>query len=173
MRPRRAILLPAAAGASLLLISACGSSTDTGTSSSAVAASTTTTSSATSQAQGAVITVGTSSLGPMIVDSRGLTLYLFEADTGTSSTCSGACAQTWPPLLTKGAPQAGNGASAAQLGTTARADGTTQVTYGGHPVYYYAGDTKPGDTSGEGINSFGAGWDMLTPAGQKIEKPGS
>jgi len=172
MRPRRAILLPAAAVATLLLISACGSA-DTGTSSSAAAASTPTSAASTSQTQGAVIDVGTSSLGPMIVDSRGLTLYLFEADTGNASTCSGACAQTWPPLLTKGAPQAGNGAAAGQLGTTARPDGTKQVTYAGHPVYYYAGDTKPGDTSGEGINSFGAGWDMLTPSGQKIEKPGS
>ena len=172
MRPRRAILLPAAAVGTLLLISACGS-TDTGTSSSAAAASSPASAGSTSQSQGAVITVGTSSLGPMIVDSRGLTLYLFEADTGSTSTCSSACAQTWPPLVTKGAPRAGNGAFASVLGTTARTDATMQVTYAGHPVYFYAADTKPGDTTGEGVNSFGAGWDMLTPSGQKIEKPGS
>jgi predicted lipoprotein with Yx(FWY)xxD motif len=174
MRPRRTILLPAVAVGILLLVSACGSAaTDTSTSSSAAAANSSGTGASPSPAQGAAVTVGTSSFGPMIVDSRGRTLYLFEADSGTTSTCSGACAQAWPPFLTHGAPQAGTGASATQLGTSTRADGSMQVTYAGHPLYFFASDTKPGDTTGEGVNSFGAGWDMLTPAGQKIEKPGA
>src|SRR5256886_14032947 len=92
----------------------------------------------------ATISVQGSSLGQILVDGNGKTLYLFEADTSTQSTCSGACAQAWPPVTTKGAPKAAGGASASLLGTTARSDGTTQVTFGGHPLYSFTGDTKPG-----------------------------
>jgi predicted lipoprotein with Yx(FWY)xxD motif len=121
----------------------------------------------------ATISVQGSSLGQILVDGNGKTLYLFEADTGTQSTCSGACAQAWPPLTTNGAPKAAGGASASLLGTTVRSDGTTQVTYSGHPLYSFISDTKPGDTNGEGSTAFGAGWDVLSPAGAKIEKSGS
>ena len=118
---------------------------------------------------GAAVDVGTSPLGQLLVDGSGRTLYLFEADKGTSSVCDGPCAQAWPPLLTKGAPIAGTGANAADLGTTTRKDGTTEVTYNGHPLYYYVGDTKAGDTTGQGLNQFGAKWYVLTPAGDKID----
>jgi len=111
--------------------------------------------------------------GQILVDGNGKTLYLFEADTSTQSTCSGGCAQAWPPVTTNGAPKAAGGASASLLGTTARSDGTTQVTFGGHPLYSFTGDTKPGDTNGEGSTAFGAGWDVLTPTGEKIEKSAS
>src|SRR5207253_3791419 len=121
----------------------------------------------------ATISVGGSSLGEILVDANGKSLYLFEADSGTQSTCSGACAQAWPPLTTNGAPKAASTASPSLLGTTTRSDGTTQVTYSGHPLYHFAGDNKPGDTNGEGSTAFGAGWDVLSPSGAKIEAPGS
>ena len=126
-----------------------------------------------SQSGSASVSVADSSLGQILVDGNGKTLYLFEADTSTQSTCSGGCAQAWPPVTTNGAPKAAGGASASLLGTTARSDGTTQVTYGGHPLYSFTGDTKPGDTNGEGSTAFGAGWDVLTPTGEKIEKSAS
>src|SRR2546423_2285102 len=121
----------------------------------------------------ATISVQGSSLGQILVDGNGKTLYLFEADTSAQSTCSGACAQAWPPVTTSGAPKAAGGASASLLGTSARSDGTTQVTFGGHPLYSFTGDTKPGDTNGEGSTALAAGWDLLSPTGGKIEKSAS
>ena len=120
------------------------------------------------------VTIGTTStsLGTFLVGPDGKTLYLFEADTSSQSTCSGACAQGWPPLTTNGPPVAGSGVMQSLLSTTPRADGTMQVVYNEHPLYFFAGDTKPGDTNGEGLNAFGAGWDVVSPAGAKIEKPG-
>jgi len=121
----------------------------------------------------ATISVAGSSLGQILVDEKGKTLYLFEADSSTQSTCSAACAQAWPPVTTTGAPKAASSASPSLLGTTKRSDGTTQVTYSGHPLYSFVGDAKPGDTNGEGSTAFGAGWDVLSPTGAKIEKPGA
>lgn len=126
-----------------------------------------------SQSGAATISVGDSGLGQILVDGNGRTLYLFEADTGMQSTCAGACAQAWPPLKTNGAPKAAGSATPSLLGTTARSDGSLQATYSGHPLYYFVNDTKPGDTNGEGSTAFGAGWDVLSPAGDKIEKSGS
>ena len=126
-----------------------------------------------SQSGAATISVRASSLGQILVDGSGKSLYLFEADTGAKSTCSAACAQAWPPLTTNGAPKAAGTASPSLLGTTTRSDGTTQVTYSGHPLYYFTGDAKAGDTNGEGSTAFGAGWDVLSPTGTKIEKSGS
>jgi predicted lipoprotein with Yx(FWY)xxD motif len=120
----------------------------------------------------AVVATRASSLGPILVDGRGRTLYLFEQDRGTTSTCDGSCAAIWPPLTTKAAPQAGTGAAGTKLGTTRRADGTLEVTYGGHPLYAYAGDAKPGDTTGQGVDQFGAEWYVLSPAGTKVESRG-
>ena len=122
---------------------------------------------------GATVAAHGGSLGTILVDGQGRTLYLFEKDTNGRSHCSGACAQAWPPVTTNGAPNAAGGASASLLGTTARSDGTTQVTYSGHPLYSFISDTKPGDTNGEGSTAFGAGWDVLTPTGEKIEKSAS
>jgi predicted lipoprotein with Yx(FWY)xxD motif len=121
----------------------------------------------------ATISVRANSLGQILVDASGKTLYLFEADTSSQSTCSGACAQAWPPVTTTGGPKAAGSASQSLLGTTTRGDGTTQVTYNGHPLYRFINDTKPGDTTGEGSTAFGAGWDVLSPAGDKIEKAGA
>jgi predicted lipoprotein with Yx(FWY)xxD motif len=125
--------------------------------------------SATQAPTGASVAARATGLGQILVDSRGLSLYLFEADRGTTSACYGACAQYWPPLLTHGSPFSTGNIAASLLGTASRMDGTTQVTFAGHPLYFYAGDRKPGDTTGEGINAFGGGWDVLSPNGSKIE----
>ncbi len=107
-------------------------------------------------------------LGQILVDGNGRTLYLFEADKSTTSTCYGSCATYWPPLLTGGSPQAGAGANASLLGTTKRNDGTSEVTYAGHPLYYVITDHNPGDATGQGVNNFGALWDAVGPHGNKI-----
>ncbi|HEU5215769.1 MAG TPA: hypothetical protein VFU30_09535 [Gaiellaceae bacterium] len=119
--------------------------------------------------RGAKILVGRSSLGRIIVDGKGRTLYLFAKDKGRNSACYGACAAYWPPLLTHGKPVAGTGVKQRLLGTTLRTNGATQVTYAGHPLYRYLGDSRPGDSTGEGLLDFGAEWDVLSPAGSKID----
>lgn len=112
-------------------------------------------------------------LGKIIVDGKSRTLYLFEKDKHGKSACSGACAANWPPLLTKGKPKATGGVKASKLGTTKRSNGTTQVTYGGHPLYTYVGDqNKPGRTTGEGLDAFGAEWYVVGTNGKAIEDKG-
>jgi len=113
-------------------------------------------------------TTGAGSLGTILVNSKGDTLYLFQKDTGTKSTCVGPCASAWPPLRASGKPTAGSGANASMLGTTPRSDGKPQVTYNGHPLYTYSGDQNPGDTNGEGINAFGGRWYAVSPAGNQV-----
>ncbi len=110
----------------------------------------------------------TGSAGTYLTDSSGASLYLWVADTGSTSTCSGACATAWPPLLTTGKPTAGGKADASLLGTTTRSDGKKQVTYAGHPLYTFIGDKHAGDTAGQGSNGFGAKWWLVTPAGKAI-----
>jgi predicted lipoprotein with Yx(FWY)xxD motif len=112
--------------------------------------------------------VRTSNGKSFLTDSSGRALYLWTPDTMTKSMCSGACATAWPPLTAKGAPTAGTGATASDLGTISRSDGTKQVTYAGHPLYYFAGDTAAGQTNGEGSNGFGAPWYVVAPSGQQI-----
>jgi predicted lipoprotein with Yx(FWY)xxD motif len=97
-------------------------------------------------------------------------LYLFEAEKGGKSACDAACGTVWPPYLSNGAPQAGTGASGGLIGTTARADGSTQVTYGGHPLYYYVDDKAPGDATGQDIDQFGTKWYVVDKAGKKVDK---
>jgi predicted lipoprotein with Yx(FWY)xxD motif len=130
------------------------------------AASATTTTQSTSG--DATIAVKSTSLGRILVDGRGMTLYLFEKDTGTTSTCNGSCADFWPPVTTTGEPKAGQGVMAGKLGTTKRSDGSSEVTYNGHPLYYYVVDKKPGDVTGQGLNAFGALWYVLSPAGNEV-----
>jgi predicted lipoprotein with Yx(FWY)xxD motif len=107
-------------------------------------------------AAGAPTTVGTSQvgdLGTVLVDGAGLTLYMFQNDKGSTSTCTGSCASTWPALTTSGNATTMSGADSSLLGTTQRDDGSTQVTYNGHPLYLYSGDSAPGDANGEGIGN--------------------
>lgn len=115
------------------------------------------------------IAAGTSSLGPILVDGEGRTLYLFEADTGPTSTCNGGCATSWPPVLASGPAVAGAGVIGTNLGMSQRADGSRMVTYAGHPLYRYVGDAKPGDISGQRLDQFGAEWYVLNLDGQKVE----
>ena len=112
------------------------------------------------------------SLGTILVDSKGITLYDFVKDKGTTSVCYGACAALWPPLLTTGKPVAGPGVHASLLGTTRRKDGKLEVTYGGHPLYYFVTDRKPGQTTGQGVNQFGGPWWVLSAAGKEIHHHG-
>jgi predicted lipoprotein with Yx(FWY)xxD motif len=118
------------------------------------------------------VAVAKTGLGRILVDSKGITLYDFPPDRGTTSVCYGACATLWPPLLTRGKPIAGPGVRASLLGTTRRKDGKLEVTYNGHPLYYWVGDHKPGQTTGQGINQFGGPWWVLSPAGKEIHRRG-
>jgi predicted lipoprotein with Yx(FWY)xxD motif len=109
-----------------------------------------------------------SSLGRILVDSQGRTLYLFKADRATRSTCFGACATAWPPLRVSGNPTAGGGANTSFVATTARPDGVREATYNGHPLYLYQGDTQPGQVNGQGVTAFGAEWLAVSPTGGAV-----
>lgn len=117
----------------------------------------------------ATVTTHASRFGKVLFDGGGRTLYLFKHDKGSRSTCSGACAKAWPPFLTTKAPKAGTGARASLLGTTKRADGTLQVTYAGHPLYYFSGDTKPGQIKCENVVNFGGLWLVVSPGGAAVK----
>jgi predicted lipoprotein with Yx(FWY)xxD motif len=143
-----------------LIVGGCGSTTPPGVA---------TVASPSAAASGETIKVATDAkLGQILVDEEGKTVYLFLRDTGTGSTCYTDCAKFWPPVLTTGAPVAESGAQASLLGTTKRTDGTTEVTYAGHPLYYFLNDKKAGDTTGQGVNGFGALWWVVSPAGVAI-----
>ena len=116
----------------------------------------------------AVITTETTSAGSVLTDGSGRAVYLWVKDTGTSSTCSGACAGAWPPVTATGTVTASGSAVASDLGTTTRSDGTKQVTYDGHPLYYYAGDSAAGMANGQGSDSFGAKWWLVSPGGSDV-----
>ena len=122
------------------------------------------------QTGAAKVHIAKSPLGPILVDSKGITLYDFVKDKGTTSACYGACAALWPPLTTKGKPLAGTGVRKSLLGTTKRKDGTLEVMYGGHPLYYFVTDRKPGQTTGQGVNQFGGPWWVLSAAGKEIHR---
>jgi predicted lipoprotein with Yx(FWY)xxD motif len=116
----------------------------------------------------AVVSTHSSPAGTYLTDAKGKTLYLWKADTGSSSNCSGPCAQVWAPLTTSGTPQASGGAQQSMLGTTSRSDGSTQVTYANHPLYYYTEDEKAGQMEGQGSNEFGNKWYIVGPSGSAI-----
>lgn len=115
----------------------------------------------------AVISLGHTKVGMVLVDSNGMTLYDFHKDKGTTSSCYGPCEEGWPPVLTEGKPTAGNGASSSKLGTTERKDGTMQVTYDGHPLYTFVEDKKPGEANGNDSKAFGASWYALRGNGEE------
>jgi predicted lipoprotein with Yx(FWY)xxD motif len=139
----------------------------------APAASTSTSSpSAPSNAASAVlVTTKHSKLGTVLAAGpKQMTVYLFEGDKSSGSACSGACTQVWPPVTTSGEAKSGGSAMAADVGTITRPDGTKQVTYKGHPLYYFARDGDKGDAYGQGVVGFGASWYVLAPTGSKIDK---
>jgi predicted lipoprotein with Yx(FWY)xxD motif len=149
-----------------VLTAACSSPTTTG--SAPVSAGPSSSASASAPAGTATVGTQTGALGAYLTDASGRALYLFVSDTPTTSTCSGACATAWPPLMATGAPTVSGQAQSAQLGTLTRADGTTQVTYAGHPLYYFVGDKSAGQTNGQGKNAFGALWWLVAPSGTGI-----
>jgi len=122
------------------------------------------------QSAGPVVTTGKTGLGRILVSSSGRTLYLFGKDRNGKSACTGQCATFWPPLIAKSKPRAAGGAKSSLLGTTKRSDGRLQVTYNHHPLYRFAQDKKRGQTNGEGVNAFGAVWNAVSPAGNKVVK---
>jgi predicted lipoprotein with Yx(FWY)xxD motif len=125
-----------------------------------------------SKTGGARVDVAESHLGRILVDSKGITLYDFPPDKGTTSVCYGACAALWPPLITHGKTVPGHGVKPSLLGTTKRKDGKLQVTYGGHPLYYFVADRKSGQTTGQGVDQFGGPWWVISPAGKEIHRRG-
>jgi predicted lipoprotein with Yx(FWY)xxD motif len=120
------------------------------------------------EAGSAVVSLGSAQkVGMVLVDSNGMTLYDFHKDKGTTSSCYGACAQAWPPLLSEDEPQVSKGATASKVGTTVRKDGTTQVTYAGHPLDTFVEDQKPGEANGNDVSAFGAQWYALKGSGEE------
>ena len=163
----RSLPLAALALASALVLAACGSSGSSGTSSSTTSSTAATATS--SPRPASLVATKTTSLGTFLVDAKGRALYLWDADHGSKSTCSGACAQAWPPLTTTTTPKASGAVKASLLGTTTRADGAREVTSAGHPLYYYEGDTMPGQITGQGSDSFGSPWWVVSPKGKAIQ----
>ena len=125
------------------------------------------------QSGAATVSTASSSLGSILVDGSGRTLYLFQKDQPNQSACSGACVSAWPVDQSSGTPKAGSGVQASLLGTIKRADGTTQVTYNKHPLYYYSGDSGAGQQNGQGLNAFGALWYVVAPSGGAVTGAGS
>jgi predicted lipoprotein with Yx(FWY)xxD motif len=121
-----------------------------------------------SSSSSSAVTVKTASspLGTILVDQDGKTLYLFEADSMNKSNCSGGCLSLWPAVMANGQATAGSGVTAGMIGT---ATDSSQVTYAGHPLYWFSGDTKAGDTNGEGLTDFGGAWYAISPAGKAVE----
>lgn len=150
-----------------LVVAACGSSSSSHSSKHAASP---TPASTNASATTVMVKTSHSSLGTFLIGPNGKTLYLWMADSKNKSNCSGACAQGWPPLTTTGKPSASGGAMSAALGTITRSDGTKQVTYNGHPLYYYLGDTGAGQTNGQGSDGFGAKWWVVSTSGAPITK---
>lgn len=155
--------------AALAVAAGCGgsnSSSDTSSASSSSQPAADTSSSAGAQ----TISTGKTDAGTVLVGTGGKTVYLFKADKNGKSTCEGACAAAWPPVISSGEVKVSGDAEKSKLGSTRRGDGKTQVTYAGWPLYYYVNDTKAGDATGNGVEAFGAEWYALTPAGEEAEE---
>ena len=119
---------------------------------------------------GTSVKLGSTSLGRVLVDAHGKTLYIWAHDHGPKSTCNGDCAEYWPPLITRGMPVAMGGVNRALLNSSRRSDGRMQVTYAGHPLYYFVQDARPGQTKGEGLTGFGGRWDPISASGRAARK---
>jgi predicted lipoprotein with Yx(FWY)xxD motif len=158
-------------------VGACGNSSKSTSSSAAAPAGSAQTAASpngasAAKAKGVSVSLRKVKIGTVLTGPNGHTVYLFEKDKGKKSACYGKCAKVWSPLTSSGKPRAGMGLKASLLSTSKRTDGTMQVTYGGHPLYYYEDDKKPGTTEGEGSKEFGAEWYVVGANGKKIEKPG-
>ena len=158
-----------------VLVAACGSSgaTSTGAPVASGAGGSTASSIANvtpASAKGVSIGTAKGADGTYLTGAGQRALYLWVADSGGMSSCSGACAKAWPPLTTKGKPIAGNGVQSSDLGTIKRSDGSKQVTYKGHPLYYFIEDKAEGSIKGQGSDAFGADWWLVSPSGAAITK---
>jgi predicted lipoprotein with Yx(FWY)xxD motif len=127
------------------------------------------TASASSSSGGVTVAIASSRLGPVLVDRRGRTLYLFARDAHGRSACAGTCAASWPPLLASGKTLATRGARSKLLGTIRRRDGRLQVTYNHHALYTFVGDTRKGQVNGEEVDAFGAEWYAVSASGTRVE----
>ncbi|MEA2643328.1 MAG: hypothetical protein QOG08_354 [Chloroflexota bacterium] len=155
-RVRRKATVVAIAAAAAGLVGACGSSPA---------------SPRPSPAATTIAVVSNPKLGMILVDGHGRTVYLFVADQGKVSSCYDACASAWPPVLSPVAPHPGDGAQPDLLGVTTRTDGSSEVTYGGHPLYYFVQDKKAGDTKGQDVEQFGGLWRAVSPGGTAVVQP--
>jgi len=124
-------------------------------------------------AAGTALGIKQTALGETLVDANGRTLYLFAADEPNRSTLSRAGLAVWPAFTSSATPRATGGADAARIGTITGPDGSRQVTYNGHPLYYYVGDRHPGSVSGQRLNQFGALWYVLSPSGSAVTRVAS
>ena len=165
----RLFSLAALAVAGAMVLAACGGSSTSSSSGSAVGYGAPAAGSAGGSGAASVVGTKTGSLGTFLVDGKGRALYLWEADHGSTSTCTGACARAWPPLTITGPPKASGAVRGSLLATTKRADGSREVTYAGHPLYLFAGDSRAGQTTGQGSTGFGAPWWVVTPAGKALQ----
>jgi predicted lipoprotein with Yx(FWY)xxD motif len=162
--------LAAAVGAAVI-IAGCGSSGSTASHTSSAAAAGVPAASTKAKApsgSGVRVELAHGSAGTYLAGPSGRALYLWEADSHNMSVCSGACAAAWPPLVSNGKPVAASGVQSGDLGTTTRSGGGKQVTYQGHPLYYFEGDPGSGSTTGQGSDGFGAKWWLVSPAGAAI-----
>jgi len=155
-----------------LLTAACSSSASSSspstTATPAAGSATSATSAAAAAGSGLVITTKSGSAGAFLTDGSGRAVYLWTKDGKDSSACSGACAGAWPPVTTTGAVTASGGVTMADLSTITRSGGARQVVYDGHPLYYFSGDSGPGQVNGQGSDGFGAKWWLVDPAGTSI-----
>jgi predicted lipoprotein with Yx(FWY)xxD motif len=149
-----------------LVVAGCGSSSNS--SSSASAPATPAPASAPQSSGGLAISTTSGPDGTYLSGASGRAIYLWVADSGSKSNCSAECAKVWPPVLTNGKPTAASGVSASDLATTTRSDGAKQVTYMGHPLYYFIADSSSDPTKGQGSDSFGAKWWLVAPAGSDV-----
>ena len=170
-RHRMLLALPVAAAAAVVVLAACGTSGSSsgGSSGGPYSSAASSTPAAGAPAGAAALTLRHTSLGTILTNGQGFTLYAFEADKGTMSACSGACAAAWPPAPISVAHLTVTGGAAKSLvGEITRADGQRQLTYAGHPLYRFSGDGTPGSTNGQGSEAFGAPWDTLTATGTEV-----
>src|SRR5258708_1731348 len=157
------------AAAVAVLAAACASGSSTNTSPGGAAASPAGASSSAAGGSGStVITTATASGNTILTDGSGRAVYLWVKDGNGTSACSGACAGAWPPVTASGTVTATGSAKATALSTITRSDGTKQVAYDGHPLYYYAGDSGSGTASGQSSDSFGAKWWLVSPSGSDV-----
>jgi predicted lipoprotein with Yx(FWY)xxD motif len=173
LTPLAAIAATAAVAA--VIVSGCGSSSNNSSTDKATSTAATSTASSSAPATSAPATmqsIGTTKgkLGKYLVDGKGMTLYLFEGDKMNASNCTGSCLSIWPAYTAGSKPPAATGGvKAGMLGVTS-GSGQKIVTYNGHPLYHYVGDKKPGDTTGQGLDQFGAKWYVLSASGNKIDE---